>query len=227
MMSKKEIRVGDTLPTMNTTEEQAHNIEKAYFNRWAKSYDRSLAQLWLRKNYRLMVETLDPPPSAHILDIGCGTGQLAARLAARVPDGRVLGVDPAEEMIKVARQRTEGMACLVFEVGQSDALPAEDNSFDMALSTISFHHWTHPTESLREIARVLKPGGRLFILDFCRDNPLVKLDDWFWWRIQKSHFGAATSADMRMWFDAAGFQDIRVTKPRWLVMLVQGTKSVV
>jgi ubiquinone/menaquinone biosynthesis C-methylase UbiE len=199
------------------------DASRRYFNRWAARYDRSVAQTWFHENHRLIVQAVDPAAEARILDIGCGTGQLAARLAQRVRRGSVLGVDPAEEMIRVAR-RQHRCKHLRFAVGSSDAIPAEADAFDVVVSTISFHHWARPVESLREIARVLRPGGRLLILDLCRDNLLMDVVDQVQRWVQPSYFATASAAEMRRYCSRAGFRHLRITKPRWFLMLAQGVR---
>lgn len=194
-----------------------------YFNRWASRYDRSVAQIWFHENHRLIVQAVDPPADARILDIGCGTGQLAARLAQRVRRGSVLAVDPAEEMIRAARRRRRRN--LRFKVGSSDAIPASAASFDIVVSTISFHHWTRPVASLREIARVLRPNGRVLILDLCRDNPLVGAVDYVQRWLQPSHFAIASTNEMRRYCSRAGFRQVRITKPRWFLLLAQAVRG--
>jgi len=199
------------------------DASRRYFNRWAARYDRSVAQVWFHENHRLIVQAVDPPAEARILDVGCGTGQLAARLAQRVQSGSVLGVDPAEEMIRVAR-RQHRRKCLRFAVGSSDAIPADADAFDVVVSTISFHHWARPVESLREIARVLRPGGRLLILDLCRDNLLLDVVDQVQRWVQPSHFAIASAAEMRGYCSRAGFRQLRITKPQWFLMLTEGVR---
>ena len=210
---------------MTSSQARVADASRRYFNRWARGYDFSPAQLWFRQNHRLLVAAVNPAADARILDLGCGTGQLAVRLAQHVPKGNVLGVDPAEEMLRVARRHGGGRRNLRFAAGSGDQIPADAASFDVAVSTISFHHWSRPAESLREIARVLKPGGRLFILDFCRDNPLTNAFDALARLLQPAHFGIASSEEMRGYFVGAGFREVRITRPRWFLMLTQGRTS--
>jgi ubiquinone/menaquinone biosynthesis C-methylase UbiE len=209
---------------MSSSDAAVAEASRRYFNRWAAWYDQSWAQIWFRENHRLMAESVDPATEARILDLGCGTGQLTARLAQRVRHGTVLGVDPAEEMIRVAR-RQRRRKNLSFEVGSSDAIPAGARAFDVVVSTISFHHWSRPLESLREIARVLRPGGRLLILDFCRDSLFMgALDQAQRW-LQPSHAGIASTTEMRRYLSRARFHHLEITKPRWLLMLAEGTSG--
>jgi len=196
---------------------------RRYFNQWAKRYDRSWTQIWFRENHRLIVQAMDPPADARILDLGCGTGQLAARLAQRVPQGSVLGLDPAEEMIRVARRQHRDRTNLGFEVGSSEAIPADAATFDVVSSTISFHHWARPMESVRDIARVLRPNGRVLILDLCRDSLFMGALDQLQRWLQPSHAGIASTTEMRRYYSRAGFRQLQITKPRWLLMLAQGT----
>jgi len=208
---------------MSCPEIDIPEASRRYFNEWAARYDRSWTQIWFRENHRLIVEAMSPPADARILDLGCGTGQLAAHLAQRVPRGSVLGVDPAEEMVRVARRAHRQRTNLCFEVGSSEAIPAAADTFDMVASTISFHHWARPVESLQDIARVLKPNGRVLILDLCRDNLFMGALDQLQRWLQPSHAGIASTTEMRRYYSHAGLRRLQITKPRWLLMLAQGT----
>lgn len=106
-------------------------------------------------------------PGDRVLDVGCGTGFFATRLATAVqPGGRVDGIDPSPPMIDYAAGR--GSAHCVFTVAAAEALPFEDATFDVVTSTLVIHHITpsaRPT-ALAEMARVLRPGGHLLVADF-------------------------------------------------------------
>ena len=105
------------------------------------------------------------PAPQRILDVGCGTGYLLGRLAARAPQADALaGIDAAPAMIETAR----GAAAddrLRFLVGTAEQLPWPAGTFDLVVSTTSFDHWADQQVGLAECARVLAPGGCLVLAD--------------------------------------------------------------
>lgn len=103
-----------------------------------------------------------------VLEIGPGPGHLAVRLARMAPGIAVVGVDLDPAMVEraAARANHEGVADRVtFVTGDVAALPQADASVDLVVSTMSFHHWADPVAGLREIHRVLRPGGRALVYD--------------------------------------------------------------
>lgn len=125
----------------------------------------ALRRMWLRA-----ADLARMQPGEQALDVGCGTGTLALTIQRRVGGtGRVVGIDPgkaqiARARVKAARRRMP----IEFHVGVIERLPFPDQSFDVALSTLMMHHLPAPLkrQGLAELARVLKPGGRLVIADF-------------------------------------------------------------
>ena len=103
-----------------------------------------------------------------ILDVGTGPGALAVEIAGRCLSCRVLGIDLAPEMLRTAAQRAAeaGVGERVdFQVSDAAQLPLADGSIDAAVSTLSLHHWRDPAAVLRELWRVVRPGGRVLIYD--------------------------------------------------------------
>jgi ubiquinone/menaquinone biosynthesis C-methylase UbiE len=105
-----------------------------------------------------------------VLDVGSGTGTLAIAAKRIVgPDGTVCGIDASPEMIARARNKAlKAGTEIVFETAVAEALPFPDAQFDAVLTTMVLHHLPHEVrqQSLREMRRVLKPGGRLLAVDF-------------------------------------------------------------
>jgi arsenite methyltransferase len=111
---------------------------------------------------------LDAQPGEAVIDVGSGPGILAAELAAEVgTEGRVVGVDPSESMLAMSHRRelAAGAARPEWVAGDALALPVQDASFDAAVSTQVLEYVDDVPAALAEIARVLRPGGRVLILD--------------------------------------------------------------
>ena len=111
------------------------------------------------------VEFARPQPSDLALDVACGPGTLALALARRVRSAR--GIDLTEEMLRQARefQREQQAANLFFDRGDAEQLPYPDAAFDLVTCECSLHHMAKPQKALAEMVRVMKPEGRLLIID--------------------------------------------------------------
>lgn len=144
---------------------QPRRDDLEHFERWSRTYDDSWMQrLFFERVHRAVLDraaSLGAPDT--VLDVGCGTGRLLRAAAQRWPAARLMGVDLAQGMVRVARERTPGAT---FYQGAAEALPLPDASVDLALSTTSFHHWNDQSAGVREVWRVLRPGGHFILADF-------------------------------------------------------------
>ena len=134
------------------------------FDEWSESYDRSRLQRIIFdpvQEHIVGVSSREAPSVHTIVDVGCGTGRLLERLRNAYPNARLLGVDAAEGMVRVAALRPGVIAT----VATSEALPIASGSVDMLFTTMSFHHWADQRSGLAEACRVLAPGGRLLLAD--------------------------------------------------------------
>ncbi len=141
------------------------------FTGWGSHlYDVVMVRL-TRRLYRRVIEDLAPLRlvEGNVLDAGTGPGTLAREIAHRQPQLQVYGIDLSEDMIRLARahaKREQLEERVHFAIGNVAHLPYPDHSFDLVVSTISMHHWYELEQPLRELYRVLRPGGRLWIYDF-------------------------------------------------------------
>jgi SAM-dependent methyltransferase len=108
---------------------------------------------------------------ARVLDLGCGSGWAARLLAGYAKRGRVVGLDISDEMIEAARSSSSGFDNVEFRVGSAERLPFDDADFTHAFSMESLYYYADMLAALREVRRVLKPGG-LFavVVDLYKEN---------------------------------------------------------
>lgn len=153
-------------------EDRSGDWDVGRFDRWARSYDRSVFQLiFFRRVHRRIEALLSPTSEQMVLDVGCGTGRLAMALQ-EASGARVVGVDPAPAMVAGAREKSLGRGPL-FAVAAAEHLPFADSCFDAAVSAVSAHHWKDPAGGFRELGRVLRPGGRIVVADVGSLGPVV------------------------------------------------------
>ncbi len=160
-------------------------------------------QLWkmrLRTVYLARIQ-----PGEQMLDVGCGTGTLALEAQKHVGAmGRAAGIDPGIQQIARARSKAARRhAPTDFQVGVIEHLPFPDQTFDVVFSTLIMHHLPAPVkrQGLAEIARVLKPGGRLVIADFKRKQERQG-------RAARFHAGGSSMQDLADLLKEAGFEDL-------------------
>lgn len=149
------------------------------FEAWADTYDRSLLNRFLfRPCYLVLMEEVarwyaQRGEAFAVLDVGCGTGTFVGLVAASPWPVRAVGLDYAPAMCAAASHKAaQAGASQVarFTAGDSERLPFADASFDLITCSNSFHHYPHQQAVVSEMRRLLRPGGRLIIIDGFRDN---------------------------------------------------------
>lgn len=127
----------------------------------AEVYEEMFVPALFRRWGPIMVDAAGIQPGDQVLDIACGTGILARAAAERVgPQGRVIGLDPNPDMLSVARRKNTNIE---WRDGRAEALPFPDDSFDAVVSQFGLMFFDDRPAALREMMRVLRPGGRLAV----------------------------------------------------------------
>lgn len=120
-----------------------------------------------------IVEALEIPPGATVADLGAGTGYFTWRLARQVgPNGKVLAIDIQQQMLDLAAQevRQHGLTNVTCLLGTDTNPRLPERAVDMVFIAYSFHEFSEPETMLAAIRRSLKPGGRLFVLEFAKES---------------------------------------------------------
>ena len=146
-----------------------HHSDVGRFDEWAPTYE----QHWMQRRFfgPMQMVALDLAgeqvrmPGA-ILDVGCGTGRLLRAAQERFRNARLDGVDAAPEMVRQANAMLPQGSPIRIQQATAEELPFPDHVFDLAFSTMTFHHWADQAKAAAEIRRVLAPGGRWILADF-------------------------------------------------------------
>jgi ubiquinone/menaquinone biosynthesis C-methylase UbiE len=131
-------------------------------------YDVMTAALGAAKVHRTLIGQAGLAAGQRVLEIGCGTGNLTVRAKRAHPGVELIGSDPDPLALARAQRKARGLTGIRFERAYSQRLPYPDASFDRVLSSLMLHHLDHDTKvaTAAEVARVLRPGGSLHLVDF-------------------------------------------------------------
>ena len=161
------------------------NPVASIYDRLAPIYDRRWRS-YGDATLRAVLDALDCRGDERILDVACGTGELEGRLLARWPALRIVAADLSSGMLNQAVEKDNERHVFWIHADVAN-LPLADNSFDFVFCSSSFHYFRSPTRSLREMYRVLRPGGALVCMDWCDDYLTCKACSW-WLRWTDSAF---------------------------------------
>jgi ubiquinone/menaquinone biosynthesis C-methylase UbiE len=193
---------------MGKDETKHTQLSKERWDKWASSYDnKSWRTDYLRGAQRKLISLLDIQENINFLDVGCGTG-FAVGETAKLADnnGQFYGIDLSAKMIEKAKSNFGGRDNFHFVQANAELIPLNDDFFDIIICTNSFHHYLHPDKALREMHRLLKKGGRTYVLDPTADNWIAKIADKTMKLLQHEHLKLYSTREFQQMFGNAGLK---------------------
>jgi SAM-dependent methyltransferase len=186
------------------------SVEREYAQ-LAGEYDTRWAD-YVRGSTARVLRDLPLSPGERLLDVGCGTGVLLEGALRSQPEAWACGLDLSAGMLGVAQGRLGGRAGLVRADAQ--VLPFRDAAFDAVASSSALHYWPDPERALREVARVLRPGGRLVLTDWCAGFLRVRALGWVLRAARRPLGRILRAAELEEMLSACGFTEVRVERYR-------------
>ena len=202
----------DTKPSYNQQEHYPEAMTDSHtqslreeFNRWAEAgrghgMEQDHLPITLPVLAKMKLAAAD-----NVLDVGCGSGWLSRRVSKLVPQGRVVGMDISDEMIRMAQRNSTDHGNISFVISEVSKIPAEPNFFHHAISVESSYYWPDPGAGVKDIHRVLRPGGSAWILiNYYRDNPYCHQ----WGALLAVPTHLLSAQEWAELFRASGFADV-------------------
>ncbi len=176
------------------------------FNEWAKAGRGESMERGHRPVGEQAIAKMHVPDNAHVLDVGCGSGWATRLLARKAKDGRVVGIDISDEMVRIARETSTGYSNVEFQIASAEDLPFAADEFTHSFSMESLYYYNEVSSALREIRRVLVPNG-LFVsvVDLYRENAASHQ----WIEKLQVPVQLLSIAEYRSLFTKAGFVEVR------------------
>lgn len=176
------------------------------FNRWA---DAGRGEGMEQDHLPITLPVLEKmrlAPTDSVLEVGCGAGWLSRRLAKLVPQGRVVGMDISDQMIRHARGASVDFDNLMFITGETAEIPWQPHFFSHAISVESSYYWPDPAAGIKDIFRVLGEGGSAWtLINYYRDNPHSHQ----WGSLLEVQTHLLSAEEWAGLFRAAGFMNVR------------------
>ena len=191
------------LSALEHTLEARGERSRAFFDAVGPEWD-ALRKVFHDDVLRARAVTRMISPNQVVADIGTGTGILAAELAQL--GVQVIGVDNSSRMLDAARAKfdAEGIDSVELRRGEVHSLPLDTNEVDAAFAHMVLHYLPSPSEALREMARIVKPGGAVVVVDFLQHE-----NEWMRHELRVVWLGFP-EAKILEWFEQAGLTDVRI-----------------
>jgi ubiquinone/menaquinone biosynthesis C-methylase UbiE len=194
----------------------------AEYARLAPKYDAKWS-FYVEATTRETLARLSLRPTDRLLDVGCGSGALLHHLAQSPAAPRLSGVDPVPEMLAIARHKLPPEVEL--HEGWAEQLPFAADRFDVVVSCNVFHYLREPARALREMSRVLRPGGQLVLTDWCDDYLACRVCGWYLRLLRRRHFKVYREKECLELLRQAGYSEPRSERYKisWLWGLMTAT----
>lgn len=174
-----------------------------------------------RHDYRATAGILLDHHITRHIDIGCGNGAFLEYFSHASPDTELHGLDYSAEMVKRSRERLPSARIVE---GDAEHMPLESDAFDGVSCHMSIHHYPHPDQALREMHRILMPGGLVLINDLTGPRWLIRLMNWSFRHWNTGDHAVYARTDMEQMLRSAGFRDVRSHSITPFTYVCQGIK---
>lgn len=202
----------------NPVQNEYAQLAQEYDDHWS-FYVATTAQQTLQR--------LELHPGERVLDIGCGTGVLLAAMGNRFPEVILAGIDPTQEMLDIARKRLSKKVHITRS--WAEKLPFSDAQFEVIVSCNMFHYIREPLVALKEMKRVLRPGGSVTITDWSNDYMTCQVYDLFLRVFNKAHCKTYKKRECYQLLAASGFTGIKIDSYKinrfWGMMTATASKT--
>jgi ubiquinone/menaquinone biosynthesis C-methylase UbiE len=189
-----------------TIREQYDQMSVVYDQRWSHYISRTLQFL---KAWAELSRT------DKVLDVACGTGEFEQLILTEHSEQNMVGVDISERMLAIAQQKLQAYPNVTLSLASVVDLPFADQSFDVIVSASAFHYFENPAIALAEMKRVLKPNGKIIILDWCKDYLLCRICDLILKVTDPAYQQCYTQTEFHNFLTTSGFDITRATKVRF------------
>lgn len=202
------------------------NVRERY-DHLAGTYDRRWKG-YVESTLGAVLQQLKLTGAETVLDIGCGTGALEHSLVSRHPNLKITGVDLSEKMLSVARRKLQACPNVDFVAANASGLPFPNESFDRVICASAFHYFDEPQTPVLEMRRVLKPGGKLILLDWCKDYLFCRVCDILFRAFNPDYAQCYTQKELSRFLKNGGFQVSSERKFRsqavWGMAMIEAVK---